>query len=176
MRFILTERESKTTLYHLAAWIIPAFTTITGLSLLYYPDAKYLIIILSGLDIWFCRHSSCHTSTSLSTAIFRILPNYFATYIPIAVVMLANPCLYRHSTNDMEKIIMSTSGQFTTRERDILDAIKIKFSVINIVFYICWLPNLLNGILLWTLWFHLPDRWIITIWYVMVNIYINRYA
>lgn len=63
---------------------------------------------------------------------------------------------------------MASSGQFTSREREIIDAIKMKFFIINIVFYICWIPNLINGILLWTLWFHLPATWIITIWYIMV--------
>lgn len=112
---------------------------------------------------------SCHTSSSLRTAVLRILPNYIAAYIPIATVMVANPCLYNHSTKDLENIITSASGQFTSREREIIDAIKIKFFVINIIFYICWLPNLVNGILLWTLWFHLPASCVIVIWYIMVS-------
>ncbi|RZB39866.1 G-protein coupled receptor 143 [Asbolus verrucosus] len=112
MRFILSEQASKTKYYHLAAWILPAILTTTGLSLLYLPDAN------------------CHTSVSLTTAVLRILPNYIATYIPIATVMVANPCLYHHSSRDMEYIITSASGQFTSREREILDAIKIKFSAL----------------------------------------------
>lgn len=105
---------------------------------------------------------------NVKSVILRILPNYLATYIPICIVMVANPWLYRQSTKDMEKIITSASGQFTSREREIIDAIKIKFSVINFVFYLCWIPNLFNGILLWVLWFDLPAEWIISIWYMMV--------
>ncbi|XP_044272227.1 G-protein coupled receptor 143-like isoform X2 [Tribolium madens] len=149
MRLILSEKASKTLYYHLVAWILPAVLTTVGLSLLYLPDAN------------------CHTASSLNAAILRILPNYIATYVPVATVMIANPYLYHHSSKDMEEIITSASGQFTSREREILDAIKIKFSVINFVFYLCWVPNLLNGILLWTLWFHLPAEWIIAIWYIM---------
>ncbi|CAH1979512.1 unnamed protein product [Acanthoscelides obtectus] len=149
MRLVLRQKESRIKLYHLAAWIIPAILTITGLSLLYIPDAN------------------CHYESSLSHAVLRILPNYFATYVPITVVMIANPLLYRYSTEDLQAIITSTTGQFTSRERDVMDAIKMKFAVINVVFYICWVPNLINGILLWTLWFHLPVTWIITIWYLM---------
>ncbi|KAJ8974666.1 hypothetical protein NQ317_011983 [Molorchus minor] len=100
----------------------------------------------------------------------HILPNYIATYTPIATVMIANPYLYHHSTKDMENIITSTSGQFTSREREIIDAIKIKFSVINMVFYICWVPNLLNGVLIWTLWFYLPTSCLITLWYIMLTL------
>lgn len=119
---------------------------------------------------------SCHTSSSLRTAIYRILPNYIATYVPIATVMIANPCLYKDSIRDMQRIITSTSGQFTSRERDIIDAVKLKFSVINIVFYICWVPNLVNGILLWTLWFHLPATCVIVIWYIMVSPYMKMFV
>ncbi|XP_019866608.1 G-protein coupled receptor 143 isoform X2 [Aethina tumida] len=149
MRLVLSQKDSRLRYYHAAAWLIPAASTVTGLSLLYVPDAN------------------CHTSSSLRTAIYRILPNYIATYVPIATVMIANPCLYKDSIRDMQRIITSTSGQFTSRERDIIDAVKLKFSVINIVFYICWVPNLVNGILLWTLWFHLPATCVIVIWYIM---------
>ncbi|KAJ8920185.1 hypothetical protein NQ315_011846 [Exocentrus adspersus] len=149
MRFVLSHKSSKMKYYHVTAWVLPVFTTVIGLSLLYYPDAN------------------CHTASSLRTAVVRILPNYIVTYIPIATVMIANPCLYHHSTKDLENIITSTSGQFTSREREIIDAIKIKFSVINIIFYICWLPNLINGVLLWTLWFNLPEAYIIILWYIM---------
>ncbi|GLV34126.1 hypothetical protein CBL_00055 [Carabus blaptoides fortunei] len=152
MRLILADKKERTKWYHLASWIIPAILTSAGLSILYIPDAN------------------CHTATSLSTALLRILPNYFATYLPIAVVMIANPVLYKSSTRDMECLITSSMGQFTSRERDVMDTIKIKFSLINLVFYICWIPNLINGILLWTLWFHLPIKVIITVWYIMAFI------
>jgi len=149
MRFILSEKEERLRLYHLAAWIIPALLTIAGLCLLYFPDAN------------------CHTTKTASDTVFRILPNYIATYIPITTVMIANPCLYLYSCKDMEKIITCTSGQFTRRERDLIDAVKIKFSAINIVFYVCWFPNLVNGFLLWTLWFRLPVTMVIATWYIM---------
>ncbi|CAG9854583.1 unnamed protein product [Phyllotreta striolata] len=148
MRRILKQKESKTLLYHLVSWVTPAILTTIGLLLLYIPDAD------------------CFTPSPYSVTILRYLPNYLATYAPIAAVMIANPCLYRASTRDMEELITSASGQHTIKEREIIRAIKIKFSVINIVFYVCWLPNLLNGILIWTLWFHF-DTSITSIWYVM---------
>ncbi|XP_066154640.1 G-protein coupled receptor 143-like isoform X1 [Euwallacea fornicatus] len=149
MRYILSQEEGHFKYYHLSAWLIPAILTVTGLSLLYIPNAD------------------CHTSVSLRIALQRILPNYIITYLPIVVVMLANPILYKHSIKDMKTMITCTSGQFTSRERDILEAIKIKFAVINVVFYVCWLPNLINGFLLWILWFHLPARSLILLWYLM---------
>ncbi|CAG9760843.1 unnamed protein product [Ceutorhynchus assimilis] len=149
MRFVLKQAESCHKHYHCFAWTIPAILTTIGLSLLYYPNAN------------------CHTSSSWCKALVRILPNYIVTYVPMLVVMIANPILYRYSIKDMKNIITCSSGQFTSRERDILEAIKIKFSVINMVFYICWVPNLINGVMLWSQWFHLPEEYMIAVWYVM---------
>lgn len=149
IRLILSEQETKPFYYHFSAWFIPAILTTFGLSLLYVPNAD------------------CHTARSLTVAFIRILPNYIATYIPITVVMILNPYLYRESTRDLERVVAYRFGQVTARERDIVDAVRVKFAVINVVFYLCWLPNLLNGLLLWALWFHLPANIIITTWYTM---------
>lgn len=114
--------------------------------------------------------SRCHASSSLNMAIVRILPNYFATYIPITLVMIANPIMYKSAIKDMQRVITAISGQFTSKEREIMDSIKMKFSLINLVFYICWIPNLINGLLIWILWFRIPLRVIIVLWYIMVSI------
>lgn len=39
--------------------------------------------------------------------------------------------------------------------------------MINIVFYICWLPNLICGVTLWTSWHRLPQKLMLSIWYLM---------
>lgn len=111
---------------------------------------------------------SCHNLTSLSTAILRILPNYCATYVLLAVVMIMNPVLYFASTRDLETAVSCSLAQITGRERKLVHTIKLKFALTNAVYYLCWLPNLINGILLWTLWFQLPIKAIITLWYIMV--------
>lgn len=152
MRLILADKKERIKWYHFVSWVIPAILTTIGLTILYLPDAN------------------CHTAPSLSTALMRILPNYIVTYVPILIVMIANPVLYRSSTKDMEFLITSSLGQLTSREREIMDTIKMKFSLINFVFYICWIPNLINGILLWSLWFQLPIKVIIVVWYIMALI------
>ncbi|XP_018336904.1 G-protein coupled receptor 143-like [Agrilus planipennis] len=149
MKLVLSEKDSWFASYHIAAWLISAVLTTAGLGLLYLPDAN------------------CHVNTTLMDTLTRILPNYLATYIPMATVMIANPCLYLFSTRDMQKIITCSSGQYTNRERDLLDAVRVKFSTINCVFYLCWLPNLINGLLIWTLWFNLPVELLTNIWYMM---------
>lgn len=102
--------------------------------------------------------------------------------------MIVNPVLYFASTRDLQTAVTCSLAQVTGRERKLVQAIKVKFALTNIVYYVCWLPNLINGILLWTLWFQLPVKAIITLWYIMVcipfdineinliytNVFINR--
>lgn len=145
----LQGRDSNSTLYHSIAWGIPAATTSIGLSILYIPNA------------------TCHNLDSLASTLLKILPNYFATYVPIAVVMIVNPIMYLKAGKDVELAVALPLAQFTSKERRLVDAIRIKFFLINVVFYVCWLPNLINGILVWTMWFNMPVRVVITIWYIM---------
>lgn len=42
---------------------------------------------------------------SASSALIRILPNYCATYVPIAIVMIANPIIYTLSSKNVEMAI-----------------------------------------------------------------------
>ncbi|CAH0720910.1 unnamed protein product, partial [Brenthis ino] len=136
-------------LYHSLAWGIPAATTSIGLSILYIPNAK------------------CHNITSISTAFLRILPNYCATYLPIAMVMVVNPIIYIMASKKIEMAVALPLAQFTSKERRVVDTLRLKFFLINAVFYVCWLPNLVNGVLVWTMWFNMPVKVIITIWYIM---------
>ncbi|XP_047115821.1 G-protein coupled receptor 143-like [Schistocerca piceifrons] len=149
VRLVLKEREGYPVWYHTASWLIPGALTSVGLSILYSPDIK------------------CHHLGSLTATILRILPNYIATYAPMAVVMIANPILYVSTTRDVENVIARSLSQFTSKERSLVDAIKLKYCFIILAFYLCWLPNIVNGVLLWTLWFNLPETVIVVIWYTM---------
>ncbi|XP_077301244.1 G-protein coupled receptor 143-like isoform X2 [Arctopsyche grandis] len=145
----MKERDSYTIRYHICAWGFPALSTGIGLYMLYYPRAE------------------CHDMNSLGAALKHVLPNYIATYLPIAVVMIANPILYYLSSKDIVIVVFRPLNQITNKERFIAQNIKFKFCLINVVFICCWLPNLINGILLWTLWFNLPTKIIIGFWYFM---------
>ncbi|XP_059480855.1 G-protein coupled receptor 143-like [Neocloeon triangulifer] len=147
VRLVLKDKQGQPWLYHLFSWSIPAALTSVGLSILYIPNAN------------------CHSLDS--NAFARILPNYCATYFPIAIIMIANPVLYAASSKDVTLQAARVLGQFTSRERALVDAVRFKFFAINAAFYVCWLPNLINGLLLWTLWFALPVRVVISLWYLM---------
>ncbi|OXU24776.1 G-protein coupled receptor 143 isoform X2 [Nasonia vitripennis] len=149
MKLLLGERVGRPLWYHMFAWICPAILTTFGLTILYVPDAN------------------CHSLTSLSSTILRILPNYCATYVLLAIVMIVNPALYISSTKDLKNVVTCSMAQMTGRERKLVQSVRLKFAMTNVVYYVCWIPNLLNGILLWTLWFQLPVKVIITLWYIM---------
>lgn len=83
--------------------------------------------------------------------------------------MIINPLLYIASTRDLKTAVSYSLAQMTGRERKLVQTIRLKFALINLVYYICWVPNLINGVLLWTLWFQLPVKAIITLWYMMVS-------
>lgn len=54
---------------------------------------------------------SCHTFNDMFSALTRVLPNYFATYLPILLVMLINPILYHSASNNIEMDMASGSSQ-----------------------------------------------------------------
>lgn len=89
--------------------------------------------------------------------------------------MIANPALYVASTRDLTAAVSWSMSQVTGRERKLVQTVRVKFALTNLVYYVCWTPNLINGILLWTLWFELPIKVIISLWYVMVSIEWNDY-
>lgn len=86
--------------------------------------------------------------------------------------MLLNPFLYLSLSNDVKISITRSTSQFTNKERQLIDIIKVKFLLINVSFYLCWLPNLINGILIWNFWFSVPDEIVLMLWYIMVRIII----
>ncbi|KAG0728021.1 G-protein coupled receptor 143 [Chionoecetes opilio] len=147
VRLVMEGRRVDRRLYHLVAWSLPLALCLTGLLILYLPDLN------------------CHNY--MVNPYFRFLPNYLSTFLPITVVMVANPILYRMAFSRVEQQIMSMQGRFTHSERRVVDGLRRKFLAINGVFYLCWLPNVFNGIILWTAWDHLPKSVILVVWYLM---------
>lgn len=61
-------------------------------------------------------------------------------------------------------------AQYSTNERKMLDLFKQRFALINLAFYLCWTPNLINAVIVWTSWDSLPSGLMLTLWYLMVCI------
>jgi len=136
-------------LYHMLAWSLPSVLTAVGLTVLYYPNAD------------------CHNLGPDDSAFLTLLPNYFVTYTPIATIMIVNPILYLLCTRKVHTLVANCLSQFTKKERSVVDGVKIKFLLIILSFYVCWLPNLINGVIIWSSWDELPRNFMLTIWYTM---------
>ena len=102
-------------------------------------------------------------------ALMQYLPNHIATYIPIVITCLATPILFISAFRQAETSMQRRYARYTTTERRLIDSLKVKFVLIVSVFYLCWMPNLVNGLILWTSWNNLPMTWIVANWYLMVN-------
>lgn len=106
----------------------------------------------------------------MERSFWTFFPNYLVSYLPLLTVMIINPILYYNSSQVVHIIVSQYLSQYTNRERLIVDMIKIKFSLINVAFYVCWLPNIINAILIFSSWNMFPKRVVISIWYIMVSI------
>ncbi|XP_063704245.1 G-protein coupled receptor 143-like [Culicoides brevitarsis] len=135
--------------YHLIVWSASAALTAIGVTILYVPNAD------------------CHDTHQLSTAILRVLPIYLVTYIPVVCVMIGNPLLFIRSSKLFENQLGIENSQITQEERLLMRRFKVKFSFINAIFYICWMPNLVSSFILWFCWDMIPVRTILTTWTLM---------
>lgn len=129
--------------YHIFTWSTSFVLTTTGLGTLYLPRFE------------------CHTGP------WRVLPNYLLSYVPIVVIMIINPIMYYLSSKNVRILLTGGLGQLTCVEHHLLSALKEKFFCIVLVFYVCWFPNVLNGIILWGFWSNIPQGFLISVWYTM---------
>ncbi|XP_067121077.1 G-protein coupled receptor 143-like [Centruroides vittatus] len=147
--FTLKENAWKFKYYHLISWGISLFYVACEFLILYVPDFK------------------CHSKMPL------VLAHYVLTFIAILIPMLLNPILYALASSQARQIIQGRLGRYTDLERSLVNKLKMKFSHIVIVFYVCWLPNIISNFILWSEWkrlheWHVDLRgFIIGLWYFM---------
>ncbi|XP_077995551.1 G-protein coupled receptor 143-like [Glandiceps talaboti] len=122
---LMRNRTSEMWLYHVLSWIISAVLCVDGLITLYFPS----LIECEQREI-------------------NLLPHYMATLIPILMVMICNPILYFISSRKVSKFLALTSGRYTDQERLLVKQVKEKFAMILAVFFVCWLPNVVNGFII----------------------------
>lgn len=112
-------------------------------------------------------HSSCFCASEDS--FWKFFPNYIVSFLPMITVMIANPILFISASFAVQTLVAQYLSQYTNRERHIVDMIKIKFGLINLSFYTCWLANIINAFLIYYYWNDLPRRLIVAMWYIMVS-------
>ncbi|XP_074643092.1 G-protein coupled receptor 143-like [Tubulanus polymorphus] len=122
---VLRGYKIKKSVYHLAVWIMSGLLCVGGLVPLYTPSLL-----------------ECHDDKK------NIIPHFLSSYLPMTAVMIVNPVLYIYNLWSVKEIMSKRFGRYTNQERKMVNKLRGKFFFITLVFYICWLPNIVNGILL----------------------------
>ncbi|XP_065845658.1 G-protein coupled receptor 143-like [Oscarella lobularis] len=84
----------------------------------------------------------------------QLIGSYLCMYIPMIIVIVANPILYVLSSRNFTRNVKAR-GTFTNTERQAIREQKIKFLLMLTIFYICWLPSIVSGFYTVTKW-HVP--------------------
>lgn len=71
----------------------------------------------------------CHNLSSVTSALYKILPNYCATYVPIAMVMIINPIMYMLSSKNVEMAVALPLAQVDSAHHLILKYIPNNFII-----------------------------------------------
>ncbi|KAG1652890.1 G-protein coupled receptor 143 [Nymphon striatum] len=79
-----------------------------------------------------------------STKPFNLFVNNFCIYFPILLTMIVNPILYIKSSKEVREVLQTSFGKWTDNEMKIHKQVTEKFLYIVIVFYVCWIPNIIN--------------------------------
>ncbi|XP_005406603.1 PREDICTED: G-protein coupled receptor 143 isoform X1 [Chinchilla lanigera] len=120
--------QSTILLYHLMAWGLAVLLCAEGAAMLYYPSVSR------------CERGLDHA-----------IPHYVTTYLPLLLVLVANPMLFHKTVAAVASLLKGRKGIYTENERRIEAVIKTRFFKIMLVLVACWLPNIINESLLFYL-------------------------
>ncbi|KAM9180619.1 G-protein coupled receptor 143 [Dugong dugon] len=115
-------------LYHMMAWGLAALLCVEGGVMLYHPSVSR------------CEKGLQHA-----------IPHYVTTYLPLMLVLVANPVLFWKTVTAVASLLKGRQGIYTETERRTGAVIKIRFFKIMLVLIICWLSNIINESLLFYL-------------------------
>ncbi|KAL7385606.1 hypothetical protein ABVT39_024984 [Epinephelus coioides] len=115
-------------LYHMITWGLAVLLCVEGVAMLYYPSISD------------CEQGLQHA-----------IPHYVTTYAPMLLVLVANPVFFNRTISAVTSLLKGRQGIYTENERRLANEIKIRFFKIMLVFFICWVPNIINESLLFYL-------------------------
>ncbi|XP_070832028.1 G-protein coupled receptor 143 [Chaetodon auriga] len=115
-------------LYHMITWGLAVLLCVEGVAMLYYPSISD------------CEQGLQHA-----------IPHYVTTYAPMLLVLVANPVFFNRTISAVTSLLKGRQGIYTENERRLANEIKIRFFKIMLVFFICWVPNIINESLLFFL-------------------------
>nr|ACJ61277.1 G-protein coupled receptor 143 variant 5 [Bos taurus]ACJ61278.1 G-protein coupled receptor 143 variant 6 [Bos taurus] len=79
------------------------------------------------------------------------IPHYITTYLPLLLVLVGNPILFRKTVTAVASLLKGRQGIYTENERRMGARIKTRFFKIMLVFIVCWFSNVINESLLFYL-------------------------
>ncbi|KFQ50257.1 G-protein coupled receptor 143, partial [Pelecanus crispus] len=100
-------------LYHMMTWGLAVMLCVEGIALLYYPSL-----------------SSCENGLE------HAIPHYITTYVPLLLVLVVNPILFRRTVSAVASLLKGRQGIYTENERRLGTEIQIRFFKIMLVFVI----------------------------------------
>ncbi|XP_074515238.1 G-protein coupled receptor 143 [Sebastes fasciatus] len=115
-------------LYHMITWGLAVLLCVEGVAMLYYPSISD------------CEQGLQHA-----------IPHYVTTYAPMLLVLVANPVFFNRTISAVTSLLKGRQGIYTENERRLANEIKIRFFKIMLVFFVCWVPNIINESLLFYL-------------------------
>ncbi|XP_045910503.1 G-protein coupled receptor 143 [Micropterus dolomieu] len=115
-------------LYHMITWGLAVLLCVEGVAMLYYPSISD------------CEQGLQHA-----------IPHYVTTYAPMLLVLIANPVFFNRTISAVTSLLKARQGIYTENERRLANDIKIRFFKIVLVFFVCWVPNIINEVLLFYL-------------------------
>ncbi|KAK5920906.1 hypothetical protein CgunFtcFv8_024657 [Champsocephalus gunnari] len=115
-------------LYHMITWGLAVLLCVEGVAMLYYPSISD------------CEQGLQHA-----------IPHYVTTYAPMLLVLVANPIFFNRTISAVTSLLKGRQGIYTENERRLANEIQIRFFKIMLVFFICWVPNIINESLLFYL-------------------------
>ncbi|XP_062831361.1 G-protein coupled receptor 143 isoform X3 [Anolis carolinensis] len=115
-------------LYHMMTWGLAILLCVEGIAMLYYPSV-----------------SSCENGLE------HAIPHYVTTYVPLVLVLVANPILFSRTVTAVASLLKGRQGIYTENERRLGTEIKVRFFKIMLVVVICWSSNIINEGLLFYL-------------------------
>ncbi|XP_062595608.1 uncharacterized protein LOC134256951 [Saccostrea cucullata] len=123
---VSNNKELTSSLKVFVGWFIPAILTASA-----------------GVVVYYKGFQTCFSLSITKSAIV-----YLLFLSPVVIVMLGNPIIFYQAGKSAKRALIWHYGRYTSSERKLVDAIHTKFYLILIIYFVCWIPNLVNAVLL----------------------------
>ncbi|XP_021102036.1 G-protein coupled receptor 143 isoform X3 [Heterocephalus glaber] len=121
-------------------------------------SAMWIQLLYSACFWWlFCYALDAYLVIRRSTGqrcergLDHAIPYYVTTYLPMLLVLVANPVLFHKTVAAVASLLKGRKGIYTENERRIGAVTQRRFFKVMLVLIACWLPNIINESLLFYL-------------------------